>query len=165
MELDDVDLKILKIIQNDAKYPLEKIAEEVKVPKSTVAYRIKKMEKMGVIKGYFTYVDPASLNLDYLVITLVRARYGKDYHDSLGKKLSQLPGVWGVYFVLGDMDFVVLARFKNREDFMKNFLEKLINMPEIERTSTHVVAKVYRETPYVTIDEGKANNEEIKNGK
>jgi|GEM_PF-5651056 DNA-binding Lrp family transcriptional regulator len=37
MELDEVDLKILKIIQNDAKYPLEKIAEEVKVPKSTVA--------------------------------------------------------------------------------------------------------------------------------
>ncbi|MEJ2777204.1 Lrp/AsnC family transcriptional regulator, partial [Sulfolobaceae archaeon RB850M] len=138
MQLDEIDLKILRIIQNNSKYPLEKIAEEVKIPKSTVAYRIKKLEKIGVIKGYFTYIDPSSLNIDYLVITMVRAKYGKDYHESLGMKLSQLPGVWGVYFVLGDIDFIVLARYKNREDFMKNYLEKLINMPEIERTSTHV---------------------------
>ncbi|MEJ2776203.1 hypothetical protein WIW90_08300 [Sulfolobaceae archaeon RB850M] len=50
------------------------------------------------------------------------------------------------------MDFIVLARYKNREDFMKNYLEKLINMPEIERTSTHVVAKVFKETPYILLD-------------
>ncbi|MFP3202972.1 MAG: Lrp/AsnC family transcriptional regulator [Sulfolobus sp.] len=152
MQLDEIDLKILRIIQNNSKYPLEKIAEEVKIPKSTVAYRIKKLEKIGVIKGYFTYIDPSSLNIDYLVITMVRAKYGKDYHESLGMKLSQLPGVWGVYFVLGDIDFIVLARYKNREDFMKNYLEKLINMPEIERTSTHVVAKVFKETPYILLD-------------
>ncbi|PVU70520.1 Lrp/AsnC family transcriptional regulator [Sulfolobus sp. SCGC AB-777_L09] len=152
MQLDEIDLKILRIIQNNSKYPLEKIAEEVKIPKSTVAYRIKKLEKIGVIKGYFTYIDPSSLNIDYLVITMVRAKYGKDYHESLGMKLSQLPGVWGVYFILGDIDFIVLARYKNREDFMKNYLEKLINMPEIERTSTHVVAKVFKETPYILLD-------------
>ena len=72
--------------------------------------------------------------LDHLVITIVRAKYGRGYHESLGKKLSQLPGVWRVCFVLGDMDFVVLTRFKNREDFTKNFTEKLINMPRVGKT-------------------------------
>ncbi|ARM75196.1 Lrp/AsnC family transcriptional regulator [Acidianus manzaensis] len=146
--LDDVDLKILKIIQNDAKYPLEKISQEVKLPKSTVAYRIKKMEKEGVIKGYYTHIDPSALNLDYLVVTMIKAKYGQNYHETLGKKLAQLPGVWGVYFILGDIDFIVIARFKNREEFLNNFLEKLINMPEIERTSTSVIAKTIKETPF-----------------
>lgn len=152
MELDEVDLKILKILQEDAKYPLEKIAEEVRAPKSTVAYRIKRLEKSGVIRGYHAYIDPASLNLDYLVVTLVKAKYGKDYHEILGQKIAQLPGVWGVYFVLGENDFIVLARFRNRDEMMNKYLEKLMSMPEIERTNTQIIAKIIRETPFYVLD-------------
>lgn len=152
MELDDTDLKILKMIQGDAKFPLEKMADILRIPKSTIAYRIKKMEKSGIIRGYFTSIDPSSIKLDYVIISLVKAKYGKDYHDILGKKLSELPGVWGVYFVLGDNDFIVMGRYKTREDFMKNYLERLMDMPEIERTNTQVVAKTIKETPYVVIE-------------
>ena len=152
MQLDEVDLKILKILQDDAKYPLEKIAEEVRAPKSTVAYRIKRLEKLGVIRGYHAYIDPSSLNLDYLVVTLVKAKYGKDYHEILGQKIAQLPGVWGVYFVLGDNDFIVLARFRNRDEMMNKYLEKLMSMPEIERTNTQIIAKIIRETPFYILD-------------
>ncbi|BCU71605.1 Lrp/AsnC family transcriptional regulator [Stygiolobus caldivivus] len=152
MQLDEVDLKILKILQDDAKYPLEKIAEEVRAPKSTVAYRIKRLEKSGVIRGYHAYIDPSSLNLDYLVVTLVKAKYGKDYHEILGQKIAQLPGVWGVYFVLGDNDFIVLARFRNRDEMMNKYLEKLMSMPEIERTNTQIIAKIIRETPFYILD-------------
>jgi len=152
MQLDEVDLKILKLLQEDAKYPLEKIAEEVRAPKSTVAYRIKRLEKSGVIRGYHAYIDPASLNLDYLVVTLVKAKYGKDYHEILGQKIAQLPGVWGVYFVLGENDFIVLARFRNRDEMMSKYLEKLMSMPEIERTNTQIIAKIIRETPFYVLD-------------
>ncbi|QGR19583.1 Lrp/AsnC family transcriptional regulator [Stygiolobus azoricus] len=152
MQLDEVDLKILKILQTDAKYPLEKIAEEVRAPKSTVAYRIKRLEKSGVIRGYYAYIDPASLNLDYLVVTLVKAKYGKDYHEILGQKIAQLSGVWGVYFVLGENDFIVLARFRNRDEMMSKYLEKLMSMPEIERTNTQIIAKIIRETPFYVLD-------------
>jgi len=151
MELDEIDLKILKMIQNNAKMRLEKIAEYLHVPKSTVAYRLKRLEKMGIIRGYHVYIDPLMLDLNYIVITFVKAKYGKDYHEIIGKKLSELPGVWGVYFILGDIDFVVMARFRDRKDFVSNYLEKLISMPEIERTSTQVVVKIIRETPYLIL--------------
>lgn len=152
MEIDEIDLEILKILQQDAKYPLERIAEEIKAPKSTIAYRIKRLERAGVIRGYHAYIDPMSLNMDYLVITLVKARYGKDYHEVLGHKIAQLPGVWGVYFVLGENDFIVLARFRNRDEMMSKFLEKLMSMPEVERTNTQVIAKVIKEAPFQVID-------------
>ncbi|WP_286188764.1 Lrp/AsnC family transcriptional regulator [Sulfolobus sp. S-194] len=78
------------------------------------------MEKDGVIKGYYAYINPASLNLDYMVITSVKAKYGKNYHVELGNKLAQILGVWGVYFVLGGYDFIVMSRYKTREEFMEN---------------------------------------------
>lgn len=149
--MDELDLKILKILQYDAKYSLDEMAKELKIPKSTLAYRIKRLEKEGVIKGYYAYIDPASLNLDYIVISSVKAKYGKDYHVELGNKLAQIPGVWGVYFVLGENDFIVMARYRNREEFMEKYLERVMSIPEVERTSTQVVVKIIKETPNVLI--------------
>ncbi len=76
----------------------------------------------------------------------MRTKYGKDYHIELGKKIAELPGVWGVYFVLGEIDFIVLARFRNRNEFMEKYLEKLMGMPEVERSSTQVIVKTIKET-------------------
>ncbi|MBB5254930.1 Lrp/AsnC family transcriptional regulator [Sulfurisphaera ohwakuensis] len=149
--MDEIDLRILKILQHNAKYSLDEIAREIRIPKSTLSYRIKKLEKDGVIKGYYAYINPASLNLDYIVITSVKAKYGKNYHVELGNKLAQIPGVWGVYFVLGDNDFIVMARYKTREEFMEKFLEKVMSIPEVERTSTQVVVKIIKESPNIVI--------------
>ncbi|BAK54442.1 Lrp/AsnC family transcriptional regulator [Sulfurisphaera tokodaii] len=149
--MDEIDLRILKILQYNAKYSLDEIAREIRIPKSTLSYRIKKLEKDGVIKGYYAYINPASLNLDYIVITSVKAKYGKNYHVELGNKLAQIPGVWGVYFVLGDNDFIVMARYKTREEFMEKFLERVMSIPEVERTSTQVVVKIIKESPNIVI--------------
>ncbi|BFI74515.1 Lrp/AsnC family transcriptional regulator [Sulfurisphaera ohwakuensis] len=149
--MDELDLKILKILQKNAKYSLEDLSAELKIPKSTVAYRIKRLESLNIIKGYYAQIDPTALNLDYIVISLVRARYGKNYHTELGSKLASLPGVWGVYFVLGDIDFIVIGRYRNREEFVENYLEKLMSMPEIERSSTQVVVKIIKESPNMII--------------
>jgi DNA-binding Lrp family transcriptional regulator len=63
-------------------------------------------------------------------------------------KLSKVPGVWAVYYVLGDYDFIVLIRAINREDYMQK-LELLSNMADIERTSTQVVGRVVKEDPRI----------------
>jgi DNA-binding Lrp family transcriptional regulator len=84
------------------------------------------------------------------LITLVRAKYGPDYHEKLGNILAQIPGVWAVYFVFGDTDFIVLTKSDNREDFLKK-LENMMNMKEIERTNTQVVAKTLKEDPRIEL--------------
>jgi len=151
VELDDLDLRILKVVQGDAKYPLDKLAQMLRAPKSTVSYRIRRLERSGIIRGYHAYVDPATLNLDYIVVTLVRTKYGRNYHNELGSRIANIPGVWGVYFVLGDIDFIVMARYRNREEFMSKYLEKIMSMPEIERSSTQVVVNVVKESPYTVL--------------
>ncbi len=144
ISLDEVDMKILELLQKNCRTPLAQIAKELGVPKSTIHYRIKKLESEEIVKGYYAKVDATKLGKDYMTITFVRAKFGPRYHEKIGKMLSQIPGVCAVYFILGENDFLVLTMSNNREEFMKK-LEKMYDMPELERTSTLVVLKTIKE--------------------
>ena len=146
--MDKTDRWLLKIIQQDSRIPLQTIARKLGVPKSTVHYRIGRLEREKIIEGYYAKLNAGRLGYDYLAIVLVRAKYGPRYHKKVGMKLSKLPGAWAVYYVLGDYDFIVLMRATNREDYMQK-LERLSSMPDIERTSTQVVGRVVKEDPRV----------------
>ena len=150
--LDKIDLEILKILQEDCRTSISTIASRLNIPKSTVHYRIKRLEEAGVIEGCYAKVNPEALHKDYLTITLVRAKYGPGYHKRVGEKLARIPGVWAVYFILGEIDFVVLARHKNL-DGVRRMIEAFLSIEEIERTSTHVIVDVIKEDPRVEIDE------------
>lgn len=126
------------------------MSKMLNVPKSTLHYRIKRLEKQGVIEGYYAKINPAKLGKEYITVTLVRAKYGPGYHKKVGEKLAKLPGVWAVYFVLGETDFIVLTRSNSRETFMKT-LEQMINSKEIERTSTMVVTEIIKEDPRIEL--------------
>ena len=140
----------MRLLQQDCRVPLDVLAKKIGVPKSTLHYRIKRLEKEGVIGGYYAKVDPLKLGYDYVAVVLVKARYGPNYHEKLGKKIAKISGVWGVYYVLGEYDFIVLIRAKDREDYM-NKLELMSSMPDIERTNTQVAAKVLVEDPRVSV--------------
>jgi DNA-binding Lrp family transcriptional regulator len=149
-KLDDLDLAILRELQVDCRIPLQEIAEKVGAPTSTVHYRVKRLERDGVIDGYYANVNPEKLGLDYLTVIQVRANYGPGYHERIGKKLAKIQGVWAVYFTLGETDFFVLTRSKDKSEYMK-ILDVLMATKGIERTSTQVVAKVIREQPRLDI--------------
>ena len=148
--IDQTDLSIVRFLQNDCRAPLDILAKNLKVPKSTLHYRIKRLEKDGVIDGYYAKVNALELGYDYVAIVLVRAKYGPHYHERVGRKIASIPGVWAVYYVLGDFDFIVLIRATNRTDYMSK-LEQLSSMNDIERTSTQMAAKIVKEDPRVDI--------------
>ena len=56
--LDDIDKKIIKVLEDDARTSLRKISELVDVSLGTVSNRVKRMEKNGIIRGYSVILDP-----------------------------------------------------------------------------------------------------------
>ena len=56
--MDDVDKRILRVLEADARTSLRKIAEEVGVALGTVSNRVRRMESLGVIRGYTVLLDP-----------------------------------------------------------------------------------------------------------
>ena len=150
--LDSVDRKILNALQHNDRTPLLELANDIGIAKSTLTYRIKRLEDEHIIIGYRAVVDPAKLGKDEQIIVRIRAKFGAGYHEKVGKMLSEIPGGDAVYFVFGDNDFVILARAANREELFQK-MQILFNSEFVERTTTEVVTKVIKEDFCTILDE------------
>ncbi|MCU6709166.1 Lrp/AsnC family transcriptional regulator [Paenibacillus sp. J5C_2022] len=62
IQLDDTDMKILKLLQENARMPVSRISRQVAMSQPSVKERIIKLEESGVITGYYTSLDPARLD-------------------------------------------------------------------------------------------------------
>lgn len=142
--LDELDLKILKEIIENPNVRVREIARKMKIPKSTIYYRVQRLRRMGIIRGSIVLLDSERLGFEYNVVILVKAKYGPRYHEEVGKMLADSKYIQAVYYVLGDYDFVVFGKFPKKSTYME-FLEKMINSGLIERSSTIVVARVVKE--------------------
>jgi DNA-binding Lrp family transcriptional regulator len=149
--VDDVDRKILNILQDDATKSLEEIGKELGMSKTAVHYRLNKLKDKNIIRKIMALIDFGRLGYDISAISLIKAKFGPDYQKIVGEKLRQIKGVWAVYFLLGDIDFVVLLRAKNRNDLLR-IIDQFINIPEIERSSTHLILETIKEDPMLNID-------------
>ena len=139
-----MDKKILEILQEDCKVSLEELAKKLKISKSAARYRIKRLENDKIILGYYAKLNPAKLGNDHVSITLIDAKYGPGYHEKIGRRIASIPGVCGVYYVLGQYDFITLTRSSSEAEFMQK-LKQMMKMREIQRTRTQVVAEVIKD--------------------
>ena len=112
--LDEIDKKIIKVLEDDARTSLRKISELVGVSLGTVSNRVKKMEKNGVIKGYSVILDPDQIGWELNVVIGLRIQKGRLIE--IQEKIAKDSRVHGVYDVTGDFDSMVIARAKNRKD-------------------------------------------------
>jgi Lrp/AsnC family transcriptional regulator, leucine-responsive regulatory protein len=147
---DDDDLKILRLLQEDARITREEIASKLKLSKSAVQYRIKKLENSKVIEGYYAKINPSRMGKEYQAITLVRAKYSPSSYAKLGERLASLRGVWAVYYTFGDNDFILLTRGIDRDDLLHT-IEEMTQLRGIERTSSQLVIKTIKEDPRLEI--------------
>jgi DNA-binding Lrp family transcriptional regulator len=142
MELSTTDMKILTALLEDARYSSRQIAKNVGVSVGTVLSRIKKMEEDGLIKGYSAILDHEKLGYQLTVVTEITVAKGKLVETE--QEIAKIPNVTGVYDVTGLTDAMIIAKFKSRED-LGAFTKKLLALPYIERTNTHVVLTSVKE--------------------
>ena len=108
------------------------------------------MKKSGIIKKEVAILDYERLGFDFMTIILIKTKYSKNYASSIGDKLKQLPNVIAIYFVLGDIDFIVFNINKDRSDFLK-VMEALTEMEEIDRSDSRVVAYAIKDIDFGSI--------------
>jgi Lrp/AsnC family transcriptional regulator len=72
IDLDQIDKKILELIQNDASLSVAEIAEKVGLSSSPCWRRIKRMEEQGVIQRRVTVLDRSALGLNFEVVASVK---------------------------------------------------------------------------------------------
>jgi Lrp/AsnC family leucine-responsive transcriptional regulator len=147
-KIDELDLKILRGLQKDCRI-LQEIADSLGTPVSTIHYRVRRLEKEGVIKGYFAQLDSSKLNLAIQSIIHVYAKHGPSFED-LGLQIADIDGVSNVYWAYGEVDFFVFARAHNLEEF-NTIIRKIMNIDGVDKTNSHVIAKVVKDDMTLSI--------------
>ena len=142
MELNEIDIRILQGLLEDARFSSRQIAKKVGVSVGTVLARIKKMEHEGIIKRYAALLDHEKLGYELTVVTEITVSKGRLVETE--KEIAKIPNVCSVYDVTGLTDAVIIAKFKGRED-LGQFTKRLLALPYIERTNTHVVLSTVKE--------------------
>ena len=140
--LDEIDKKIIKVLEDDARTSLRKISELVKVSLGTVSNRVKKMEKNGVIKGYSVILDPDQIGWELNVVIGLRIQKGRLIE--IQERIAKDSRVHGVYDVTGDFDSMVIARAKNRKD-LDDLSKNVLSIDGVERSITHLVLNTVKE--------------------
>jgi len=142
MQLDETDVKILKVLAVDARLSSRQIAKQCGVSIGTALSRIKRMENEGLIRGYSALLDQEKLGYELTVVTEITVSKGRLLE--MENEIARLPNVCCVYDVTGLLDAVIIAKFKTREELGK-FTKRLLSMPYVERTNTHVVLTTIKE--------------------
>lgn len=142
MRLDETDVKILKTLIVDARLSSRQIAKQCGVSIGTVLSRMKKMERERIIKGYSALLDHEKLGYELTVVSEITVSKGRLLE--MENQIARLPNVCCVYDVTGLTDAIIIAKFKSREELSK-FTKRLLALPYVERTNTHVVLTTVKE--------------------
>ncbi|WP_297535301.1 Lrp/AsnC family transcriptional regulator [Thermococcus sp.] len=146
--LDEVDRKILMILQKNSRTPLREISKEVGLAESTIYERIKKLKDRGVIRKFTVILDPDALGFKILAFILIKAHAGMYSH--VAKELMKYPEIGEIYETTGDYDMLVKIRTRSSEE-LNEFLDRIGEIEGIESTHTMVVLKTHKETTEIPL--------------
>ena len=140
--IDQLDQRILARLLIEGRTSFRQMAQEFHTSTSTVSSRVSRLEKSGVITGYSAAVNFEALGYDLTAVTEIRVSKGKLFE--MEREIAKLPGVCTVYDVTGEIDGIIVAKFRKREG-LSRFTKGLLGMPFVERANTHVVLTTVRE--------------------
>lgn len=144
MALDKKDLQILDELCANSKVTTHKLSKKLNIPITTVHNRIKKLEHLGVIKGYTVKVDHSKLGRPMLAYILISVMYmlpnGKKIEqEELARKIKKFPEAEDVIITAGVTDIMVKARTASVEELNGFIIKKLRSVDGVDKTQTMIV--------------------------
>jgi Lrp/AsnC family transcriptional regulator len=126
-QLDELDRKILALLQEDAAQSLDEIARAVGSSKTPVWNRIRRMREAGVILRQTVLLDAEALGLEACFFGLIRtSQHETDWQHRFLQVLRARPEVLEAHRLAGDIDYILKVRVKNARAY-DTFYQALIS--------------------------------------
>ena len=150
--IDEINLKILNILQKKARIPNAEVARKIGMAPSAVLERIRKLEKKEIIKGYEVRINPKFF--DRGLVAFLTVKTNENANDAeIGKKLAHRPKVQEVHYVAGDDAFLVKVRGTDLEEIDLLIREKIKSIDGVLSIKTSIAFTTFKETSQIPIDQ------------
>ena len=141
---DEIDLRIMEMLRNDARVANAAIARDVGLAPSAVFQRIRKLEEQDVIRGYHARIDPAALDQGLLAFISVQTGEGARAKET-AEMLASVPEVLEVHRVVGDDCFFLKVRVKDTAALGALLDEQIQTLDPVASTRTTIVLSTAKE--------------------
>ncbi len=161
LNLDTLDLEILKLVAQDARIPFLEVARLCKVSGAAVHQHIAKLTRMGVIKGSQFVIDPERIGFETCAFIGLYLKSPETFVKVV-EELKKIPEVVECHYTTGGMDLFVKIYAHNNHHLLEIIHDKLQPLG-LSRTETIISFKsaIYRSLPYANLEGlGKEEHEE-----
>jgi len=151
--IDDIDRRILTLLQENARLSNAALAKEVGLTASTVHERVKKLEKKGIITGYVALVDAEAVGKP--ITAFIRLSVGvstEGYVQSKNQVMNVClaePDVLECHGVAGEDCYVLKVRAASPKALEK-LVERIRCQAAVSRSVTSIVLSTFKESSMVT---------------
>ena len=136
--LDQTDLKILRILQQNARLTNKELAAQVNLSTTPVFERLKRLERNGYIKKYVAVLDAEKLNRGFIVFCNVKMRrLSKEIARDFMERMLNIPEVTECYNISGQFDYLLKIHapdMRYYQQFVLNVLGTIENLGSLEST-------------------------------
>jgi DNA-binding Lrp family transcriptional regulator len=140
IDVDDVDRRILAALHADARIPNSALADAVGIAPSTCHGRVRRLQELGVIRGFYADIDPAAIGLPLqamVSVTLQSGARGKIRH--FVQQIRRRPQVIDVYFLAGADDFIIHVAARDTDDLRSFVVDNLNADADVAGTQTSLI--------------------------
>lgn len=124
--MDDIDRRILRVLQEAADLPVAEIAERVGLSASPCWRRIQKLEAEGIIERRVALLNPDKMNVGVTVFVAIRtSQHDAEWLARFAERVTRIPEVVELYRMSGEIDYmmrVVVPDIKAYDDVYKRLI-------------------------------------------
>jgi Lrp/AsnC family transcriptional regulator, leucine-responsive regulatory protein len=135
VEVDDLDLTLLRALADDARQSQRALARAVGMSPPAIADRLARLERVGAIRGYRVDLDWAALGYPVVVYLAVTAGPGMDLSEII-RAIRELPEAQDMSVVTGGLDLLVRLRVRDHTHLRELLLNAIFRIPGVQRTET-----------------------------
>ena len=139
-ELDDVDRRLLTLLHADARISNSALADAVGVAPSTCHGRVRRLQELGVIRGFHADIDPAAIGLPLQAMVSVSLQSGaRGKIRAFVHQIRRKPQVIDVYFLAGADDFIIHVAARDTDDLRSFVVDNLNADADVAGTQTSLI--------------------------
>lgn len=145
--LDDVDLRILEVLQHDGRVTNADLARRVDLSPPAVLARVRRLQEQGYIRGFAALLDRERVGYDMLCfVSVTLLAHGAQPVDAFRAAIADMPEVLECHHVTGEYDYLLKVAVRNRKALERFVLDRLTPVPGIARIHTSLVLREIKST-------------------
>ena len=152
-DLDKIDLKILKLLQQNARIPMTELAEKVGLSTTPVTERVKRLERDNIISGYHARLNPHAVGQSRLVFVEIklRSKSGNIFED-FRREVTRIPQILECHLVSGEYDYLIKVRLPDMSAYRDMLGNILLQLPAAAESRSYVVMEEVKEGLMLDLD-------------